>query len=41
MNNFINRLFSVKAATPAYVWRPDVNLDTPWIACTLNPTASS
>ncbi len=41
MNNFIYKLFSAKAKTTDYVWRPDVNLDTPWIACTLNPTASS
>ncbi len=41
MNTFINRLFSAKAAPANYTWRPDVNLDTPWIACTLNPTASS
>ena len=41
MNAFINKLFSAKAAKANYAWRPDVNLDTPWIACTLNPTSNS
>lgn len=40
MNTFINKLFATKAETAKFVWRPDVNLDTPWIACTLNPTSS-